>query len=134
LDAEGKISLEFQDQLIALEPAACKFLWDFELTQKQLCSVEAITTCFSTSQSYVNYPANPALLKKWLFNLEIPFDTMVIWLNQPDSGLLLTWKMLIKFSVNIFSFSEQIIWDKTLNWTLIYGMKNDLHFGKHLIS
>ena len=52
---------------------------------------------------------------------------------QPNFGFLLTWKMVIKYSHNLFSGCDQSVWDKTLNWRLEYHHDGLFTYGKDYI-
>lgn len=39
--------------------------------------------------------------------------------------------MIIKFSDELFFGSDEIIWDKTLNWALIFDHNDVFYFGKN---
>jgi len=105
------------------------FLWEFERTQKYLNSISNIKKHFNEFNEF-SFGENQQV-KKWLYERGIPFDSKVFWVTQPEWGLILTWKMLIKFSDRIFFATDEIIWDKTLNWCLIYDHNDIFYFGKN---
>jgi len=39
--------------------------------------------------------------------------------------------MVIKFSENLFFANDELIWDKTLNWTLIFDHNDVFYCGKN---
>ena len=69
-------------------------------------------------------------IKKWLYNLPIPFDKFV-YIDSERSGeaVMLTWKMVIKYWEGIFFADDLIIFDKTLNWGLFYFHEDYLYYG-----
>ncbi|KUJ52469.1 hypothetical protein [Chryseobacterium sp. JAH] len=72
-------------------------------------------------------------VKKWLYHKDIRFNQKVFWSHQPDTAFILTWKMVIKFSENLFFSSDEIIWDKTLNWVLICDHNDIIYFAQNRI-
>ena len=70
-------------------------------------------------------------LKKWLFNKGIAFHTWIFVLmaaNEPP--MLMTWKMMLKYVEYIFFGDDVMVFDKTLNWCLVYFHENQMFFGK----
>ena len=131
VDIDKKLSAEFEDQIIALTSEASKFLWNFESTQKYLSSISSIGKYFN-EQNELSFGENDSQkVKKWLFERGIPFDQKVFWVTQPEWGFILTWKMVIKFSDELFFSTDELIWDKTLNWALIYDHNDVFYFAKN---
>jgi len=130
-DEDKQLSDEFKDQIIPLTSEASNFLWEFEGTQRYLRSVAALKEYFNEHNDLSFGEDNTQKTKKWLYARGIPFDQRVFWLHQPDAGFVLTWKMIIKFSEELFFSSDEVIWDRTLNWALIYDHNETLHFGQN---
>ena len=122
-------SKEHQDQIFALTKEASNFLWDFEMklgigcSDRYYKSVSTFNSEFSDQQT----------IKKYLYNLGIPFSQKVFIAQQPDTGFVLTWKMVIKYSHRLFWAYDQPVWDKTLNWKLEFHHDGEFTFGKDLI-
>lgn len=130
-DKNERLSEEFKDQIIPLTSEASRFLWNFESTQRYLGSVSAIGKCFN-EHSELSFGENDnQKVKKWLYEIGIPFNQRVFWITQPEWGFILTWKMIIKFSEGLFFGSDEIIWDRTLNWVLIFDHNDVFYFGKN---
>ncbi len=127
----NRISAEFEDQIIALTPEASKYLWNFESTQRYLNSISAIGKYFNESSELSFGENDSQKVKKWLYERGIPFDQKVFWVTQPEWGFILTWKMVIKFSEELFFANDEMIWDKTLNWVLIFDHNDVFYFGKN---
>jgi hypothetical protein len=106
-------------------------LWNFENTQKYLGSISGIKKYFDEQDKLTLGENQNQKVKKWLYEKRIPFDHKVFWINQPEWGFILTWKMVIKFSDNIFFGTDEVIWDKTLNWCLIFDHHDVFYFGKN---
>jgi hypothetical protein len=122
-------SIEFQDQLIPLHEDAAMFLWRFRMTQ----SMSVDEKIFQQTTSYSIDEKSSEEVKKWLFDCGIPFDQKVFWATQPKSAFVMTWKMVIKFWEDLFFGSDELIWDKTLNWALEYNHNDFFRFGKNRI-
>jgi hypothetical protein len=122
-------SIEHQDQIFPLTKEAANFLWDYEMklgiqsSDKYYKKVTTFNSEFSDQQT----------IKKYLYNLGIPFDQKTFIAQQPDTAFVLTWKMIIKYSHNLFFGHDQAVWDKTLNWKLEFHHDGEFTFGKDLI-
>ena len=122
-------SKEHQDQIFLLTKEAANFLWDYEMklgilsSDKFYKTVTIFDSAFSDQQT----------IKKYLYNLGIPFTQKVFIAQQPDTAFVLTWKMLIKYSHRLFWANDQSVWDKTLNWKLEFHHDGEFSFGKDLI-
>lgn len=133
-DEDGFISDEYKDQIIPLHPKAAQFLWNFESTQRQLGNIPKMQLHYKkTSEFYIGTSSNQDV-KKWLYNLGIPFDQKVFWRDQPEWGFILTWKMIIKFSEDLFFGSDVVLWDRSLNWCLNYHHDDKFYFGRDRID
>ncbi|RNC83168.1 MAG: hypothetical protein ED557_10680 [Balneola sp.] len=131
-DANGLISTEFLDQIIPLNNNASQYLWNVERTQKQFHSIANIKKYFK-KHSELKF-ANKEKTKKWLYQRGIPFDRQVFWVSQPDSGFIMTWKMIIKFSENLFFAHDVLVWDQSLNWILLFSHDDIFCFGEEFDS
>lgn len=120
---------EHKDQIFLFKKDASRFLWDFE---HKVLGIEANPEFYKTVSTYDSNNKERAEIKKYLYNLEIPFKNWVFIAEQPYLGFLLTWKMVVKYSSGIFN-EDQTVWDKTLNWKLEYHHDGIFTFGKDLI-
>jgi hypothetical protein len=92
---------EHKDQIFPLTEQAAKFLWDFDLQLGIHCTEKY----FKTITTFDSSSADQTTIKKYLYNLGIPFSQKVFIAMQPHLGFVLTWKMVIKyFSQFIFCF------------------------------
>ena len=130
-DENEQVSEEFMDQIIPLTSEAARFLWNFESTQRHLGSISGIGKYFNEQEELTIGENDNKKVKKWLYERGIPFDQKVYWITQPEWGFILTWKMVIKFSNEIFFGTDEVIWDKTLNWCLIFDHNDVFYFGKN---
>jgi hypothetical protein len=126
-------SAEYRDQIFPLNVKAANFLWQYESDLRLGDFLTSIDEKFKEIRAFEFSKNKDKELKKWLFNLGIPFSNKVYVSIQPDSGFILTWKMLIKYSSNLFFAYDLIIWDKTLNWILFYDHNDVFKFGMNRI-
>ena len=123
---ESLPSLEFQDQIFALTKEAANFLWNYESTIGINCS----SKYFKEISTFDSSRVDQQLIKKYLYNLRIPFSNRVFIAMQPDMGFVMTWKMVIKYSDKIFWANDQTVWDRTLDWKLEYNHDGEFTFGR----
>lgn len=123
-------SQEFMDQITPLLPAAARYLWKFESTQRYLGDKFIDSKYFKYREEFVTVGKTTEEVKKWLYQRGIPFDQKVFYVTQPEWGFVLTWKMIIKFWEEIFFGSDEVIWDRTLNWVLVHDHNDVFYFGK----
>ncbi|WP_316833117.1 hypothetical protein [Pedobacter aquatilis] len=119
-------SEEHKDQIILLNEQGAKFLWDFDIQLGIACTEKY----FKTITSFDSSTADQATIKKYLYNLGIPFNQWVFIAMQPHMGFILTWKMVIKYAHNLFAAFDQIVRDRSLNWALEFHHDNLFTFGK----
>jgi hypothetical protein len=111
-------TLEHNDQILMFKNEASKFLWDFE----HKLVMEARPKFYKNVSSFNSNNLTVSEIKKYLYNLSIPFSSWVFIAEQPSLGFMMTWKMIIKYNIGIFGDDDyQQIWDKTLNWKLEYN-------------
>jgi len=126
---EELASTEHKDQIFPLTENAAKFLWDFDM---QL-GIDCTEKYFKTITTFDSSTADQQTIKKYLYNLGIPFSQKVYISMQPHLGFVLTWKMVIKYSHNLFFGYDQVVRDRTLNWELQFNHDDLFTFGKGLI-
>lgn len=73
-------------------------------------------------------------IKKWFYDKGIPFSKYVfVAQDRCGQGVMLTWKMVIKYWEGLF-FSEDIfIFDSSLEWAMFYYHESTLYFGTDII-
>ena len=80
------------------------------------------------------YEGSEIAIKKWLYELGISFDRYVIVNGDvTGSSILMTWKMVIKYSAGLFFAHDIVIFDESLNWCLFYYHRDELYFGYNKI-
>ena len=87
---------------------------------------------YNNITTFISDKTTPREIKKFLYNLGIPFSQKVFISVQPYCGFSLTWKMVIKYSNSLFNDYQQV-WDKTLNWKLECNDYGEFIFGKGLV-
>lgn len=122
-------SIEHQDQISILTKEAANFLWNYEIK----LAISSSEKYFKNVSKFNSEFSNQKSIKKYLFNLGIPFNQKVYIAHQPDTAFILTWKMVIKYSHRLFFAHDQIVSDRTLNWMLEFHHDGEFTFGKDLI-
>jgi hypothetical protein len=102
------LSDEYKAQIFPLNEDASLYLWNaqaqFKIFNKEFFNEEYFqdNECFFIGDKSVKE------IKKWLYQRRIPFSQRVFMAFQPQTGLVLTWKMVIKFWDDLF-FSDQMV-------------------------
>ena len=125
-----KIPEEHKDQIFFLNEKASGFISEyFESSKISDNWVEPINKHYF--QNIQKFKPNTAEdLKKWLFNRKIPFDNFVFLnLDRSNHIVMLTWKMVIKYTEGIFFSEDVFIFDKSLNWCLFFSHDDEFTFG-----
>ena len=126
-----------KEQILFLDAAATKFIYEY-LSSAKLVG-EDISDPFSKGNfktvekfnDLADTDESRQRLKKWLFKRGIAFRTWVYVLpNYNRHPILMTWKMVIKYSFDLFFNDDVTIFDDSLNWCLFYFHHNILFFGK----
>jgi hypothetical protein len=132
-DKEGLPSAEHLDQIFPLTKDASQFLSSFQ-------SKIRINSFHPTSKKYFRDVEEFSFggdseqrVKKWLYQRGIPFKDKVFVSLYSDTGLVMTWKMIIHYSADIFFGQDLTVWDKTLNWGLYFDHNDIFYFGKNRI-
>lgn len=120
---------EHQDQIFPLTKEAANFLWDYEMK----VGIQTSEKYFKTVSTFDSECSDHQTIKKYLYNLGIPFDQKTFIAQQPGTAFVLTWKMVIKYAHNLFFSHDQSVWDKTLNWKLEFDHHGEFKFGKDFI-
>jgi hypothetical protein len=129
-DESGKFTIpEHKDQIVALTKEAANFLWNYEMNLGISCTDKF----FKTISKFDSSTSDQQIIKKYLYNLGIPFSQKVIISMQPEFGFILTWKMVIKYSQNLFFAHDLFVHDKTLNWGLEFSHDDLFTYGKDFI-
>lgn len=75
-------------------------------------------------------------LKKWLYQKGIPFSKWVYVVHESRSqnAIMMTWKMIIKYSDDLFGGQDVAVFDETREWSLVYHHSDELLFGRINVS
>lgn len=131
---ENKIPEEVEAQIIPLQPEAAQFLLDFRETQNHLNDeLFKDAQCDKQEDTFVTKKKTQEEIKRWLYQKNIPLDRKVFWVNGLNVAFVLTWKMVIKFSDVLFFGTNEILWDKTMNWMLSFDADEVFHFEDNLM-
>jgi len=126
-----------REQILFLDEGAGKYIFEFS-------SASHLTTGgmwdpfakgnFKTVEKFTDFsrtPESDQKLKKWLYSRGISFPSWVyVLFNSNEGPILMTWKMLIKYSADIFRMDDVMVFDNTLNWCLFFFHEDQLFFGK----
>ena len=131
---ENKIPEEVEAQIIPLQPEAAQFLLDFRETQNHLNNeLFKDAKCDKQEDTFVTKKKTQEEIKRWLYQKNIPLDRKVFWVNGLNVAFVLTWKMVIKFSDVLFFGTNEILWDKTMNWVLSFDASEVFYFEDNLM-
>lgn len=126
-----------REQILFLNPAASAYIYSFSTAAHLLTGglwdpfekgnfkeVDEFNQFYGNDES-------KRLLKKWLFNKGIAFGTTVFLLEESNNQVILTtWKIMVKYAADIFISNDVMLFDKTLNWCLLYFHHDRLFFGR----
>lgn len=123
----------YRDQILPLSKEASHFLWKME-SDFRIGEFYPHPEKMFRDVTEFSFGANADKdVKKWLFRREIPFRQKVFVVFQPDTAFLLTWKMVVHFSPDLFFGHDLIVWDNTVNWALLYDHNDYFIFGRNRI-
>ncbi len=127
---DSPLSAEFRGQITPLTTEAARFLWNFKSPEAYVGSFEEMGKFFKEHARFAYNSRDNRELRKWLYERGIRFDRKVFWSTQPEEAFVLSWKMVIKFSAQLFHGNDEVIWDKSLNWVLVYDHNDVFYFGR----
>ena len=128
-DDNGELPpIEHQDQITALNKEASNFLWKYEAD----LHIEPLKY-YKNIRTFDGDFSDNKLIKKYLYNLGIPFDQKVFISFQPDWGYILTWKMVIKYSNKLFFAHDVSVMDFSHSWYLEFNHNDVFTFAKDYI-
>lgn len=126
-------SPEHLDQIFPLDAEAARALWDFEAKAKLTSFPPDTGKYFRTSEKLAFGEDQDPVVKKWLYERSLPFSTKCFLCFQQDTAFILTWKMVIHYSPDLFFGHDVVVWDRSLNWALYYDHNDVFHFAKDRI-
>lgn len=127
-----KIPKQHREQLLFLNKNAAEFIYQYIedlniLDTKLWQPFEHLK--FQKKEIYL-FKNDFSSYKKWLYQRGIPFQHWVLVLpNYNEHPMLLTWKMLLKYSTDIFALSDDLlIFDCSQNWYLFHYHEGETNF------
>ena len=119
------------DQLKPLNVIAANFLWDYISRTNLHNDVPFKREFFRTIDKARISTDNEKEIKKWLYQRGLPFDKSVFLSWQPGYGMIVPWKLFIKYFDSFFygSFDDLTIIDQSLNWALLFHDDGGIYFG-----
>ena len=131
---EGQLpSKEHLDQIFPLTSSAAVALSKFEQLTKIGYYRPMSKKYFQEVEEFVFGEKTEKEVKKWLYQRQIKFDTVVYINFDSTEAFAMTYKMLIHYAANLFVSNETVVWDKTLNWGLYYDHNDVFYFAKNRI-
>lgn len=127
-------SPEVRKQVIPLQKEAAKFLLDFQNTQKHIYTEICKESNFAKDElTFCCKKRSNEAIQKWLRSLNIPLDRKVFWVNQLNVAFVMTWRMVITYSDVLFFGTDEVLWDKTMNWQLSFSADEEFHFSNNMM-
>lgn len=119
------------DQLQPLNQKGANFLWNFISNSGLHENAPFKKNFFSTIDKAKFCEGNETEIKKWLYERGIPFDKEVFLSWQPDDGMIVTWKVLIKYFDSFYygGSDDLTVIDESLNWALLFYHEDEIYFG-----
>jgi hypothetical protein len=134
LGEDGQLpSPEHMDQIRPLDRQAANSLWKFQHDVRLTMFPPDSGKYFRSAEELVFGEGEEQRVKKWLYERGNPFDTTCVICFQPGCAFLLTWKMVIHYSKDLFFGHDTVVWDRSLNWALYYDHNDVFHFAKDRI-
>lgn len=127
------ISLEHKDQIFFMNKEATSFLSSYLENNLFPFYFEPKTFPFQAKQQFKEdqfiIEDNKVELNKWLYNRGIPFDHYVfVYPDRSGHAVMMTWKMVIKYSGGLFFAEDLYIFDQTSNWLLSFNHNDILSY------
>lgn len=126
-----------REQILFLDRVASEYVWSFStaahiVTGGLWAPFEKHN--FKEGEEFDQFyhtPESEQTLKKWLYKRGIAFSTWVFLLEESNNqAVLTTWKMVVKYAAELFISNDLMLFDKTLNWCLVYFHHDQLFFGR----
>ena len=131
-DDRGELREESKDQIWGISPEMSQTLWEYKTHVRIFNDYPKLTKFFKNVETFDASTKSDKEIRKWLHNRGIQYSTKVFNIHQPNTGFLLTWKMVIKHYEILYS-SDALFWDLTLNWGLVCHHDGLFTFGKNRI-
>ena len=121
------------DQIKPLNKKASNFLWNYTVSLDLHKNIPFKKDFFKSIDKAKILENNDSDIKKWLYNRGLPFDKEVYLSWQPDEGMIVPWKILIKYFDDFYySGSDDLtVFDNSLNWALLFYHESEIYFGSN---
>ncbi|UTW61302.1 hypothetical protein KFE98_14945 [bacterium SCSIO 12741] len=119
------------DQLQPLNSNGAQFLWDYISHSGLHKNTPFDKDFFSVVDKAKIREGKEKEIKKWLYQRGIPFEKRVFLSWQPDCGMIVPWKILIKYFDSFYygGSDDLTIIDESLNWALLFYHEDEIYFG-----
>lgn len=133
---DAKYNLLPNEHLELLKPLnknASNFLWNYIMTVDLHKETPFKKGLFKSIDKAKISDGNESEIKKWLYQRGFPFEKEVYLSWQPDEGMIIPWKILIKYFDDFYySGSDDLtVIDKSLNWALLFYHESEIYFGSN---
>ena len=134
----AQIPLEHKDQIHFLNEEGTKWVRQYLHFSKMIGANKEPTWSpfyqdyFKETKCIENADDDDEIIKKWLYNLGIPFKNYVL-VDEDRSGhsVLLSWKMVIKYWHGLFFPVDTVVFDLSLNWCVYFWHEDWIFYGKN---
>jgi hypothetical protein len=120
-------------QLKPLDKTASNFLWNFISKTNLHADIPFKKDFFSVIDKIEAKDDNKSEIKKWLYQRGLSFDKEVYLSWQPDTAMIVPWKLLIKYFDDFCYADDLTIIDQSLNWALLFFHEGDIYFGTNKV-
>jgi hypothetical protein len=119
------------NNLIPLNSESSKFLWNYLSNEKIHFDDPLNKNIFRKIKQIGIQIDNEKEVKAWLSNLGIPLSAFVLLNWDQDNSMIVPMKILIKYYDSFFypSSDDLTVFDKTLNWILLFRHDEQIFFG-----
>lgn len=120
-------------QLKPLNKRASNFLWNYTISVDLHKDTPFKKGFFKNIDKAKILDGNESDIKKQLYKRGLPFNKEVYLSWQPDEGMIVPWKILIKYFDDFYySGSDDLtIFDDSLNWALLFYHESEIYFGSN---
>lgn len=120
-------------ELKPLNIEASNFLWNYIMEVDLHKDTPFKKGLFKSSDKIKMFNGNKSEIKKWLYRRGFPFNKEVYLSWQPNEGMIVPWKILIKYFDDFYyaGSDDLTVLDKSLNWALLFYHESEIYFGSN---
>jgi len=119
------------DQLKPLDRQASRFLWDYISATNLHNDIPFKRNFFKSIDQIDIAEGNEKEIKKWLYHRGLPFSNEVYLSWQPDTAMIVPWKLLIKYFDDFDYADDLTVIDQSLNWALLFFHEGTIYLGSN---